>query len=91
MSSVRSYADLCSRIPVWAFLIAGALMVCTIAGCGGDRVLEGILDEERIPERPLRYAGNVTLDLREAVELLADKDMPGSGVLIGWVSHLRAP
>ena len=57
MIRVRAYNNSGSTFPVRVFLIAGALMVSTIAGCGGDRVLEGIPDEERIPERPLRYAG----------------------------------
>ena len=69
MSMVRAYAESSSSCPVRVYLIAGALIVGTISGCGGDRVLEGIPDEEPIPERPLRYAGNVALELRESVEL----------------------
>ena len=84
MSMVRAYTNLSSIFPMRIFLIAGALTVGTIAGCGGDRVLEGIPDEEPIPERPLRYAGKVALELRETVELVSDRDMPGIG-LVFWM------
>ena len=84
MSRVRVYTYLSSIFPVRISLIAGALIVGTIAGCGGDRVLEGIPDEERIPERPLRYAGKVALELRETVELVSNKDMPGIG-FVEWM------
>ena len=76
MSRVRTYIDSCSLFPVRVFLIACALIVGTVAGCGGDRVLEGIVDEERIPERPLRSAGKVALELQQTIELVSDKDMP---------------
>ena len=76
---VRAFTDLSSIFPMRVFLITGALMVGIIAGCGGDRVLEGIPDEESIPERPLRYAGKAALELREAFELMFDEDMPGIG------------
>ncbi len=76
MSRVHTYIDSCTLFPVRVFLIAGALVVGTIAGCGGDRILEGILDEERIPERPLRYAGKIVLELRETIELGSDNEMP---------------
>ena len=79
MSTVRGYIDLSSTFRMRMFLIAGALIVGIIAGCGGERVLEGIQDEEPIPERPLRYAGKVALELRETVEIRFDKDMPGIG------------
>ncbi len=84
MSRVRTYTDLSSIFPVRVFLIAGALTVSTIAGCGGDRILEGILDEERIPERPLRYAGKVALELQETFELGFDQDMPEIG-RVDWM------
>ena len=84
MSMVRAYTYLSSTFPIHIFLIAGALIVGTIAGCGGDRVLDGIPDEERIPERPLRYAGKVALDLQETFELGFDKDMPGIGY-VEWM------
>ncbi|MDE3000268.1 MAG: hypothetical protein OXU79_14435 [Gemmatimonadota bacterium] len=84
MSRVRTYIDSSSIFPVRVLLIAGAVMVGTIAGCGGDRVLEGILDEERIPERPLRYAGKVALELQETFELGFDKDMPEIG-RVDWM------
>ncbi len=79
MNRVRTYTDSSSKFPVRVLLIAGAMMVGTIAGCGGDRVLEGVLDEERIPERPLRYAGKVALELQETFELGFDKNMPEIG------------
>ena len=84
MSMVRAYNNSSSIFPMRIFLIAGALTVGTIAGCGGDRVLEGIPDEERIPERPLRYAGKVALELRETIELVSDKDMPEIG-RVDWM------
>ena len=46
--------------------------------------MEGIPDEERIPERPLRYAGKVALELRETIELVSDKDMPEIG-RVDWM------
>ena len=84
MSRIRTYTDLSSIIPVRVFWIAGALIVGTVAGCGGDRVLEGIPDEERIPERPLRSAGRVALELQETFELGFDQDMPGIGY-VEWM------
>ena len=79
MSMVRPYIKSSSIFPMRVFLISGALIVGTIAGCGGERVVEGIPDEERIPERQLRYAGKVALELRETFELVSDGDMPGIG------------
>ena len=76
MSMARAVTDLSSIVPMRVFLIAGALIVGTIAGCGGDRVLEGIPDDERIPERTIRNAGKVALELRESVELVFDEGMP---------------
>ena len=84
MSRVRGYANTSSIFTVRIFLFAGALMVGFIAGCGGDRVLEGIPDEEGIPEMQLRYAGKVALELRETVELVSGKDMPGIG-FVYWM------
>ncbi|MDE3256922.1 MAG: 6-bladed beta-propeller [Gemmatimonadota bacterium] len=84
MSTVRGYVDLSSTFRMRIFLFAGALIVGAIAGCGGDRVLEGASDDERIPERQLRYAGKVALELRETVELGFDKDMPGIG-FVHWM------
>ena len=84
MIRVRAYNNSSSISPVRIFLIAGALMVSTIAGCGGDRVLDGNPDEESIPERPLRYAGKVVLELRETIELVSDKDMPEIG-RVDWM------
>ena len=84
MSMVRVYTYLSSTFPVRVFWIAGALIVGTIAGCGGDRVLEGIPDDERIPERPLRYAGKVALELRETIELVFNEDKPEIGY-VGWM------
>ena len=79
MSRVRTYTDSGSTFPVRVFLIAGALMVGTNAGCGWTGVVDEIPDEERIPERPLRYAGKVALELRESVELVFDMDIPEIG------------
>ncbi len=84
MCMVRAYAKLSSSYPLPVFLIAGALIVGTIAGCGGDRVLEGVPDDERIPERPLRYAGKVALELRETIELVFNEDKPEIGY-VGWM------
>ena len=84
MSMVRAYIKSSSILPVRVILIAGALIAGTIAGCGGDRVLEGIPDDERIPERPLRYAGKVALELQETIELMSDKDMPEIG-RVDWM------
>ena len=84
MSMVHAYNNSTQIFLVRVFLIAGALIVGTIAGCGGDRVLEGIPDEESIPERPLRYAGKAALELRETMELVSDKDMPGIGY-VEWM------
>ena len=53
-------------------------------GAEGIAFWKGYPDEERIPERPLRYAGKVALELRETVELVSDKDMPGIG-LVDWM------
>ena len=79
MSRVRTYTDLSSSFPMRVFLIAGALMVCTIAGCGWTGALDEIPDKERIPEKPLRYVGKVALELRERVELVFDRGMPEIG------------
>ena len=84
MNMVRAYAKSSSSYPMRVFLIAGALIAGTIAGCGGDRVLEGIPDDERIPERPLRYAGKVALELRETIELVFNEDKPEIGY-VGWM------
>lgn len=84
MSMARAVTDLSSIVPMPVFLIAGALIAGTIAGCGGDRVLEGIPDDERIPERPLRYAGKVALELRETIELVFNEDKPEIGY-VGWM------
>lgn len=84
MSMARAVTDLSSIVPMRVFLIAGALIAGTIAGCGGDRVLEGIPDDERIPERPLRYAGKVALELRETIELVFNEDKPEIGY-VGWM------
>lgn len=84
MCMVRAYAKSSSSYPLPVFLIAGALIVGTIAGCGGDRVLEGVPDDERIPERPLRYAGKVALELRETIELVFNEDKPEIGY-VGWM------
>ena len=84
MSMVRAYAKSSSSHPVRVFLIAGALTVGTISGCGGDRVLEGVPDDERIPERPLRYAGKVALELQETIELVFSEDKPEIGY-VGWM------
>ena len=84
MSMARAVTDLSSIVPMLLFLIAGALIAGTIAGCGGDRVLEGIPDDERIPERPLRYAGKVALELRETIELVFNEDKPEIGY-VGWM------
>lgn len=84
MSRYRTYISSSSTSPVRVFLIAGALTVSTIAGCGGDRVLEGILDEERVPERSLRYAGKVALELQETFELGFDQGMPEIG-RVDWM------
>ena len=84
MSRVRTYINLSSIFPVRVFWIAGAVIVGIIAGCGGDRVLEGVSDDERIPEKQLRYAGKVALELQETLELGFDQDMPGIG-LVRWM------
>ncbi|MCY3767710.1 MAG: 6-bladed beta-propeller [Gemmatimonadetes bacterium] len=84
MSTVRGYVDLSSTFRMRMFLIAGVLIVGIIAGCGGDRVLEGVSDDERIPEKQLRYAGKVTLELRESVELGSDQELPGIG-FVYWM------
>ena len=84
MSMARAVTDLSSIVPMRVFLIAGALIAGTIAGCGGDRVLEGIPDDERIPERPLRYAGKVALELQETIELVFNEDKPEIGY-VGWM------
>ena len=84
MSMARAVTDLSSSYPMRVFLIAGALIAGTIAGCGGDRVLEGIPDDERIPERPLRYAGKVALELQETIELVFNEDKPEIGY-VGWM------
>ena len=84
MSMARAVTDLSSIVPMRVFLIAGALIVGTIAGCGGDSVLEGIPDDERIPERPLRYAGKVALELQETIELVFNEDKPEIGY-VGWM------
>lgn len=84
MSMARAVTDLSSIVPMPVFLIAGALIAGTIAGCGGDRVLEGIPDDERIPERPLRYAGKVALELQETIELVFNEDKPEIGY-VGWM------
>ena len=84
MSMARAVTDLSSIVPMRVFLIAGALIAGTIAGCGGDRVLEGVPDDERIPERPLRYAGKVALELRETIELVFNEDKPEIGY-VGWM------
>ena len=79
MSSVRAYKNSSSIFPVRVIQIAGALMVCTIAGCGWTGVLDEVPDEERVPEKPLRFAGKVALELRESVELVFDRHMPEIG------------
>ncbi len=84
MSRVRTYINLSSIFPVRVFWIAGAVIVGIIAGCRGDRVLEGVSDDERIPEKQLRYAGKVALELQETLELGFDQDMPGIG-LVRWM------
>ncbi len=84
MSMVRVYTYLCSIFPVRVFLIAGGLIVSTIAGCGGDRVLEGVTDDEHIPEKQLRYAGKVALELRETFEFGFDQDTPVIG-RVDWM------
>ncbi|MDE2887281.1 MAG: hypothetical protein OXR72_03645 [Gemmatimonadota bacterium] len=84
MSMVRTYTNSCSIFPVRVFWIAGALIVGTIAGCGGDRVLEGVSDDERIPEKQLRYAGKVALELRETFEFGFDQDTPVIG-RVDWM------
>ena len=84
MSRLRTYINLSSIFPVRVSWIAGALIVGTIAGCGGDRVLEGVSDDERIPEKQLRHAGKVALELQETLELGFDQDMPGIG-LVRWM------
>ena len=84
MSMDRVYTYLSSIFPVRISLIAGALIVATIAGCGGERVLEGVSDDERIPEKPLRYAGKVALELQETFEFGFDQDTPVIG-RVDWM------
>ncbi|MCY3767712.1 MAG: 6-bladed beta-propeller [Gemmatimonadetes bacterium] len=78
---VRAYAVLSSIIPIRVFLIAGALVVGTVAGCkeNTNATQQVEVHEESIPERPLRYAGKVALELQETFQLGFDKDMPGIG------------
>ena len=73
-------------LTVRIFLIAGALIVGTIAGCKENpKPIQRVeADEESIPERPLRYAGKVALELQETFELGFDKDMPGIG-FVAWM------
>ena len=51
-------------------------MAGAIAGCGWTGVVDEIPDEQHIPERTIRNAGKVALELRESVELVFDEDKP---------------
>ena len=76
MIGVRVYANLRSSFPMRIFVVAGALMAGAIAGCGWTGVVDEIPDEQHIPERTIRNAGKVALELRESVELVFDEDKP---------------
>ncbi len=76
MSMVRAYTDLSSSFPMRIFVVAGALMAGAIAGCGWTGVVDEIPDEQHIPERTIRNAGKVALELRESVELVFDEGLP---------------
>ena len=81
MSMIRAYTNLNSIFNVRIFLTAGALIVGTFVGCKENtKAIQRVeADEESIPERQLRNAGKVALELRETVDLEFDKDMPGIG------------
>ena len=84
MSRVRAYKNSSSIFPARVILIAGALIVGTVAGCGWTGVVDEVPDKERIPEKPLRSAGKVALELQETFELGFDQDMPGIGY-VEWM------
>ena len=75
-----------SMLTVRIFLIAGALIVGTIAGCKENpKPIQRVeADEESIPKGHCDMQGKWPLELQETFELGFDKDMPGIG-FVAWM------